>query len=306
MRMRTAAVVATLAALAATLHPGMSARGQQKPLPTFRSAVTLVPVDVGWWRTRPARPSRTCGRRSSPSSRTASNRKSGTSLQTFATEATDPGTKLSSGRGDLVRAPDQPDLPGRPRPRQADRTLEGHGRAAALRTTSGCCQPTRWRSSPTTAPRPSRRTTSRSRASSSGSRRTTNRSTSRSSLQMSGLAALYGAKLIPKSLQGRSTRCSKGRACWRRSESIRRGGRQAGREGRCQVGRSTTRSDEQIEVDEGRSAAAAAGIVQVSAWSEIDEIQTQMFCRPVARGLRLGHGRRRCQDLGTSTPASTT
>ncbi len=49
MRMRTAALVATLAALAVTLHPDVSARGQQqpqKPLPTFRSAVTLVPIDV--------------------------------------------------------------------------------------------------------------------------------------------------------------------------------------------------------------------------------------------------------------------
>ena len=139
------------------------------------------------------------------SSRTASGRRSGTSPSRRCVGGVRSWAEApAQGGRDLVRASDEPDLPDRPRPGEAPGALEGHRRAAALRPRAAAAPGPggRLRLQPRhhlhDRPRADRR------ASSSGSRRA-RADRLRSSLQMSGLAAIYGAKLIPKSLQRRST-----------------------------------------------------------------------------------------------------
>jgi len=93
--------------------------------------------------------------------------------------------------------------------------------------------------------------------------------------QMMGLAAIYGSKLIPKDLQGRidkmfegsgllaSTRLEPGAPADRRIEA----------DARRQIDKQIQQQEEVARAE----AAAAAGVQNISLWSELDQVQTQMF-----------------------------
>ena len=93
--------------------------------------------------------------------------------------------------------------------------------------------------------------------------------------QMMGLAAIYGSKLIPKDLQGRidkmfqgsgllaSTRLEPGAPADRRIEA----------DARRQIDKQIQQQEEVARAE----AAAAAGVQNISLWTELDQVQTQMF-----------------------------
>ena len=95
-------------------------------------------------------------------------------------------------------------------------------------------------------------------------------------LQMSGLAAIYGAKLIPKSLQGKIDKMFEGSGLLA-SQRV-----DAGAAADKRIEKDVQRqTDAQIQQAgggvQGKAMAEAAGLPYMTAWSDIDEIQTQMF-----------------------------
>ena len=139
---------------------------------------------------------------------------------------------------------------------------------------SVCCHRTRWPSSPTTATTFTRNHTQvatlleRFKA-------IHEQVDFEIGLQMSGLAAVYGSKAIPKSLQGKIDSMFAGSGLLasqrldQKDAAASRVEQDAGRQTNFQI-------QQQIEVEKA-AAAAAAGVPNLTMWSEFDEIQTQMF-----------------------------
>ncbi len=278
MRKRTAAFVAALAALSVTLHLGVSARGQQpqKQLPTFRSAVTLVPIDVRVVENKTGKP--VTDMRQDEFTVTEDGIRQEVkhlSLQTFITEAPGPGSKLQLkdeaisfdpqknriflivlGRGKLLEPSKSIDALlrfVRERLLPTDQVaVFAYNRATTFSTDHGQIA----------------RVIERFK-------KEHEQIDYEIGLQMSGLAAIYGAKVIPKSLQGKidsvfqgsgllaSQRVEPGAAADKRIEA------DARRQTDAQI-------QKQLEVAKAE-ASAMAGVPNVTTWSAIDEIQTDMF-----------------------------
>lgn len=94
-------------------------------------------------------------------------------------------------------------------------------------------------------------------------------------LQMSGLAAVYGSKAIPRSLQGKIDQlfAGSGLLASQRLDQADAAASRVEEDARRQV---HAQIQKEIEVAKGEMA-AAAGVTNLTAWSDIDEIQTQMF-----------------------------
>jgi VWFA-related protein len=94
-------------------------------------------------------------------------------------------------------------------------------------------------------------------------------------LQMSGLAAVYGSKVIPRSLQAKIDQmfAGSGLLASQRVDPADAAASRVEQDARRQI---NAQIQKEIEVAKAE-AAAAAGVPNQTAWSEIDEIQTQMF-----------------------------
>jgi VWFA-related protein len=94
-------------------------------------------------------------------------------------------------------------------------------------------------------------------------------------LQMSGLAAIYGSKLIPRSLQGQIDQmfAGSGLLASQRVEPADAAASRVEKDAQRQI---DAQIQKEIEVFKAE-AAAAAGVPNLTAWTDIDEIQTQMF-----------------------------
>jgi VWFA-related protein len=278
--MRTAALVATLAVLFVTLHSGVSARGQQpqqqKPLPTFRSAVTLVPFDVRVVENRTGKA--VTDMRLEEFTVIEDGVKQDVkhlSLQTFVTEAPDPGSKLQLKEEAISFDP------------QKNRIfLIVLGRGKLLEPSKAMDALLRF---------VRERLLPRDQVAVFAYNRATTFSTDHAQiarilerfkkeheqidfeveLQMSGLAALYGAKLIPKSLQGKIDKMFEGSGLL---ASQRVG---AGASADKRIEKDVQRqADAQIQKQEEvarKAMAEAAGLTYMTAWSDLDEIQTEAF-----------------------------
>jgi hypothetical protein len=95
------------------------------------------------------------------------------------------------------------------------------------------------------------------------------------SLQMSGLAAVYGSKLIPRSLQGKIDQMFAGSGLLA-SQRVDPADAAASRVEKDATRQIDAQIQKEIEVFKAESA-AIAGVPNLTAWTEIDEIQTQMF-----------------------------
>jgi VWFA-related protein len=94
-------------------------------------------------------------------------------------------------------------------------------------------------------------------------------------LQMSGLAAIYGSKLIPRSLQGKIDKMFEGSGLLA-SQRVEPGA-PADKRIEGDAGRQTNALIQQETEAAKADMAAAAGLANLTTWSELDEIQTQMF-----------------------------
>ena len=279
MRMRTAALVATLAALSVTLHPGVAARGQQqpqKPLPTFRSAVTLVPIDVRVLDNKTGKAVTDMRQEEFTVIEDGVKQEvKHLSLQTFVTDAPDPGSKLQLKEEAISFDP------------QKNRIfLIVLGRGKLLEPSKAMDALLRF---------VRERLLPRDQVAVFAYNRATTFSTDHEQiarilerfkkdheqidfeveLQMSGLAALYGAKLIPKSLQGKIDKMFEG-AGLLASQRV-DAGAAADKRIEKDVQRQADAQLQQQEEAARKAMAEAAGLPYMTAWSEIDEIQTQAF-----------------------------
>jgi len=277
MRMRTAAFVAALAALSVTLHPGVSARGQQpqQQPPVFRSAVSLVPIDVRVV-DRAGRPVTDLRQEEFTVIEDGVRQEvKHLSLQTFITESPGPGAKLQLkdeaisfepqnnriflivlGRGKLLEPSKAVDA----LLRFVRERLLGQDQVAVFAYNRATTF--------TTDHEQIARVIERFK-------KEHEQIDYEIGLQMSGLAAIYGSKLIPKSLQGKidgifegsgllaSQRVEPGAAADKRIEA------DARRQTDAQI-------QKQIEVAKAE-ASALAGVPNLTTWSALDEIQTDMF-----------------------------
>ena len=305
MQMRTAALVATLAALSVTLHSGVSAREQQqqqKQLPTFRSAVTLVPIDVRVVENKTGKPVTDMR----PEEFTViedgvKQEVKHLSLQTFITDVPDPKAKLQL-KNDAISFDPQKNrifliVLGRGKLLEPSRAMD-----ALLRFVNERLLPT-------------------DQVAVFAYNRATTFSTDHAQLarvierfkkeheqidyeielQMSGLAAVYGAKVIPKSLQGRidamfagsgllaSQRVDPGAAADKRIETDARRQLEAQIQQQNEAAAiammapppTQAQANAMLAMTPDELAAAnkarAAGAGYISNWSQIDEIETQMF-----------------------------
>jgi VWFA-related protein len=278
MRMRTAAIVATLAALSVTLHPGVAARGQQqqKPLPTFRSAVTLVPIDVRVVENKTGKA--VTDMRQEEFTVTEDGVKQEVkhlSLQTFTSAEPTPGSKLQLkeeaisfdpqanriflivlGRGKLLEPSKAMDallrfvreklLP------QDQLAIFAYNRATTF----------------TTDHEQIARIIERFK-------KEHEQIDYEIELQMSGLAAIYGAKLIPKSLQGKIDRMFEGSGLLA-SQRVDPGAAADKRISADSMRQSDAQIQKQVEQMKAETS-AMAGVPNLTVWSELDEISTQMF-----------------------------
>ena len=94
-------------------------------------------------------------------------------------------------------------------------------------------------------------------------------------LQMSGLAAVYGSKLIPPRLQGKIDQMFAGSGLLA-SQRVDPGDAVASRVEKDAFRQTTAQMQKEIEVTKAEMA-AAAGVPNLTVWSDIDEIQTEMF-----------------------------
>jgi len=94
-------------------------------------------------------------------------------------------------------------------------------------------------------------------------------------LQMSGLAAVYGSKAIPRSLQGKIDRLFAGSGLLA-SQRLDQADAAASRVDQDARRQTDAQIQKEIEVAKAEMA-TAAGVPNLTAWSELDEIQTQMF-----------------------------
>ena len=94
-------------------------------------------------------------------------------------------------------------------------------------------------------------------------------------LQMSGLAAVYGSKAIPRSLQGKIDMlfAGSGLLASQRLDQLDAAASRVEKDARQQVD-----AQLQKEIEDAKAEMSAAmGVTNLTAWSELDEIQTQMF-----------------------------
>ena len=304
MRMQRVVLLAALAALCATGDPAVSARGgqqKQPQVPVFRSAITLVPVDV-----------RVIDRSGKPV--TDLNQEDFTiledgvkqeirhfSLQSFVPATPAPGAKLAL-REDAVSFEPQTNrifllVLGRGKLQEPSKTVD-----ALLRFVRERILP-QDQLAVFAYNRASTFTTDHEQIARVLDRfkKEHEQIDYEIGLQMSGLAAIYGSKLIPKSLQGKidkmfegsgllaSQRVEAGAAADKRIEA------DAARQSDAQIqqlseaaaikmmaGQPTYAQAQAMQGATDAEAAAAARGAAVAAgyrtsWSEIDEIQTQMF-----------------------------
>jgi VWFA-related protein len=94
-------------------------------------------------------------------------------------------------------------------------------------------------------------------------------------LEMSGLAAIYGSRLLPRSLQGKIDKVFEG-ASLLASQRVEPGAA-ADRRVEQDVRRQTDALIQKESEVAKAEAAAASGLPNLTAWSEVDEIQTNMF-----------------------------
>jgi VWFA-related protein len=305
--MRTSALVATLAALSVTLHSGVSARGQQpqqKQLPTFRSAVTLVPIDVRVVENKTGKA--VTDMRQDEFTVIEDGVKQEVkhlSLQTFVTEGTDPGSKLQLKEDAISFEPQKNRIflivLGRGKLQEPSKTMDALLQFVRERL----------------LPRDQVAVFAYNRASTFSTdheqiarildrfKKDHEQIDFEIELQMSGLAALYGAKLIPKSLQGKIDKMFEGAGLLasQRVDAGASADKRIGKDSEQQVNAQIQKQSEAAAIammappityaqaqaqmqagltpDEAAAAekARAAGVGYVSSWSQIDEIQTQMF-----------------------------
>ena len=94
-------------------------------------------------------------------------------------------------------------------------------------------------------------------------------------LQMSGLAAIYGSRMIPRTLQAKIDQMFAGSGLLA-SQRVAPADAAASRVDKDALRQTDAQIQKEIEVARA-AAAAAAGIPNLTVWSDIDEIQTQMF-----------------------------
>jgi VWFA-related protein len=94
-------------------------------------------------------------------------------------------------------------------------------------------------------------------------------------LQMSGLAAIYGSRMIPRSLQTKIDQMFAGSGLLA-SQRVAPADAAASRVDKDALRQTEAQIQKETEVAKAQMA-AAAGVPNLTAWSEIDEIQTQMF-----------------------------
>ncbi|OFW09855.1 MAG: hypothetical protein A3H96_22745 [Acidobacteria bacterium RIFCSPLOWO2_02_FULL_67_36] len=94
-------------------------------------------------------------------------------------------------------------------------------------------------------------------------------------LEMSGLAAIYGSKLLPRSLQGKIDRMFEGTGLLASERVDPRA--TADKRIEADVKRQTDALIQKETEAAKAEAAAAAGVANLTAWSDLDEIQTDMF-----------------------------
>jgi VWFA-related protein len=94
-------------------------------------------------------------------------------------------------------------------------------------------------------------------------------------LQMSGLAAIYGSRMIPRTLQAKIDQMFAGSGLLA-SQRVAPADAAASRVDKDALRQTDAQIQKEIEVARA-AAAAAAGVPNLTVWSDIDEIQTQMF-----------------------------
>ncbi len=276
MRLRKPVLLAMLAASAVVVHPALSARGRQQPqAPVFRSAVTLVPVDV-----------RVVDRSGKPI--TDLRREEFTivedgvkqeirhlSLQTYATTETAPASKLQVkeeaisfepqtrriflivlGRGKLLE------------PSKAIDALLRFVRERLLPQDQVAVFAYNRATTFTTDHEQIARVIERFKVEHE-------QVDFEIGLQMSGLAAVYGSKLIPGSLQGKIDRMFEGSGLLasQRVEPGAAADQRIEKDARRQIDAQIQKQNELAKAE----MAAAAGLPNLTTWSSLDELQTDMF-----------------------------
>ncbi len=277
MRMRTAALAAMLAALAVAAHPTLSAReGQQQPQPpVFRSAVTLVPIDVRVV-DKTGRPVTDLKREEFTVIEDGVKQEiRHISLQTFATTDTAPGSKLQVKEEAISFEP------------QANRIfLIVLGRGKLLepsKAVDALLRFVRERLLPQdqVAVFAYNRATTFTSDHEQIARVIERFKTEHEQidfeigLQMSGLAAVYGSKLIPRSLQGKIDRMFEGTGLLasQRVEPGAAADQRIEKDFQRQIDAQIQKQNELAKAD----MAAAAGVPNLTSWNDIDEIETDMF-----------------------------
>jgi VWFA-related protein len=287
MKLQKAAVLSILAALAVAAHPTLSARGgqQQQQAPVFRSAVTLVPIDVRVLDNKTGRPITDLKQEEFTVIEDGVKQElRHLSLQTFVSDAPLPGAKLKLkeeaisfepqtnriflivlGRGKLIEPSKAMDallrfvrerlLP------QDQLAVFAYNRATTF----------------TTDHEQIARVLERFK-------KEHEQVDFEIGLQMSGLAAIYGSKLIPKSLQGKIDKMFEGSGLLasQRVDAGATADKRIEEDARRQIDaqiQKQTEVEKQATVDM-INAVLPAGVPRVpnlTTWSDIDEIQTEMF-----------------------------
>jgi VWFA-related protein len=290
MRLQKTAVLPILAALALASHPALSARdGQQQPppqqVPVFRSAVTLVPIDVRVLDNKTEKPVTDLTREDFTIIEDGVKQEvRHLSLQTFLSDAPAPGAKLKLKEEAISFEPQTNRIflivLGRGKLTEPSKSLDALLRFVRERLLPSDQVAVFAYNRATTF------TTDHEQIA-----RVIERFTKEHEqidyeveLQMSGLAAIYGAKGIPKSLQGKidkmfegsgllaSQRVDAGATADKRIE------KDFQRQTDAQISqRNEIARKEAVDAINAAMGAGAPQIPYLSIWSDVDEIPTQMF-----------------------------
>jgi VWFA-related protein len=278
MRLQKTAILSMLAMIVLAAHPGLSARGgqQQPQVPVFRSAVTLVPIDVRVLDNKTEKP--VTDMRPEEFTILEDGVKQEVrhlSLQTFASDAPTPGTKLKLQEEAISFEP-QPNrifliVLGRGKLAEPSKSLD-----ALLRFVRERLLP-QDRVAVFAYNRATTFTTDHEQIA-----RVVERFTKEHEqidfeidLQMSGLAAIYGSKLIPKSLQGKIDRMFEG-AGLLASQRLEPGANADKRIEKDFRRQTDAQIDKRAEAASSAMSTAAGG-AGITSWTDIEEIETQMF-----------------------------
>jgi VWFA-related protein len=277
MTLQKTAVLSMLAALAVAAHPALSAHDgqQQQQVPVFRSAITLVPIDV-----------RVVDKSGRPITDLKQEEFTVTeddvkqeirhlSLQTFAPAEPAPGAKLQLKEDAISFEPQSNRIflivLGRGKLQEPSRAID-----ALLRFVREKLLPQdqlaifayNRATTFTTDHEQIARVIERFR-------KDHEQIDYEIELQMSGLAAIYGAKLIPRSLQGRIDRMFEGSGLLA-SQRVDPGAAADKRISADSMRQSDAQIQKQVEEMKAETS-ALAGVPNLTLWSELDEISTQMF-----------------------------